>query len=306
MASVFLEFTTCRWPARRRSGNVRGSSIPHSHPHSQTRAKTVLIRLVSFLGIAQAILLWPDSAHPQEDAATIIQHSAEANDRDWAAAPEFDDCERDRDKDGDKTYAVTMLYGSPYQRLIALNGHELNRAKQKEEQEKYEKAVAERQHESADERSQRIAKYQADRKRDQTLIHQMTIGFEFRLLGKRSFNGYRVYVLKATPRPGYKPPDRDSEVLTGMEGTLWIDQKTFQWVKVEAHVTHPVRIEGFIAEVEPGTRFELDKRPVTADIWLASHYSMTANAKVMFLIPHKGAEDDTFFNYHRAAAPTDK
>jgi hypothetical protein len=138
------------------------------------------------------------------------------------------------------------------------------------------------------------------------MLEQMTTAFDFHLVGKRMLSGYEVYVLKATPRKGYKPPDRDSQVLTGMEGTLWIDQKTFQWVKVEAHVTHPVRIEGFVAEVEPGTRFEVEKRPVTNDIWLASHYSMNSNAKIMLLIPHKGAEDDTFFNYHRAAVSTDK
>ena len=71
----------------------------------------------------------------------------------------------------------------------------------------------------------------------------MTTAFDFGLVGKRVLNGHKVYVLKATPRKGYNPPDRDSEVLTGMQGTLWIDQQTFQWVKVEAHVIHPVRIE---------------------------------------------------------------
>jgi hypothetical protein len=90
-----------------------------------------------------------------------------------------------------------------------------------------------------------------------------------------------------------------------MEGTLWIDQKTFQWLKVEARVVRPVRIEGFVAEVEPGTRFEVEKRPVSDDIWLASHYSTKSNAKVMLLIPHKGAEDDTYFNYHKASAPVE-
>jgi hypothetical protein len=43
-----------------------------------------------------------------------------------------------------------------------------------------------------------------------------------------------------------------------MEETLWIDQKTFHWMKVEAHVIHPVRIEGGFAEVEPGTQFEVE------------------------------------------------
>lgn len=129
----------------------------------------------------------------------------------------------------------------------------------------------------------------------------MTAAFDFHLLGKRILNGYNVYVLKATPRTGYKPRDRDGEVLTGMQGTLWIDQKTFQWVKVEAHVIHPVRIEGFLAEVEPGTEFEVEKRPVTDNVWMASHYSMRSNAKVMLLVRHTGQEDDRYFNYHKAS-----
>jgi hypothetical protein len=258
--------------------------------------------LVTILGIILTLLIWPVSANSQDDVANIIQRASEASERDWNAVPEFDNFERDRNKDGDKTYADTMVDGSPYERLVAVNGHPLNNAKQKEEQDKYEKAVTERQHESADKRSERIAEYQADRKRDHTLMQQMTAGFDFHLAGKRRLNGYSVYVLKATPRPGYKPPDRDSEVLTGMEGTMWIDQKTFQWVKVEAHVIHPVRIEGFLAEVEPGTQFEVEKRPVSDDIWLASHYSMKSNAKVLLLFPHRGHEDDSYFNYRRASA----
>jgi hypothetical protein len=260
--------------------------------------------LFSPFSVVVAILLCPYFANGQENVASIIQHSAEANERDWAAVPEFDNSERDRTKDGDKTYSVTMLEGSPYERLIAVNGKNLSGAKEKEEQQKYEKAVAERHHESADQRSRRIAKYQADRKRDHTLIQQMISAFDYRLVGKRKLDGFRVYVLKATPRRGYKPIDRDSEVLTGMEGTMWIDQKTFQWVKVEAHVIHPVRIEGFLAEVEPGTRFEVEKRPVAGDIWLASHYSMRANAKVLLLFPHRDQEDDSYFNYHKAAVPS--
>lgn len=236
-----------------------------------------------------------------QDVAGIIRQSTEANNRDWAAAPEFDNSERDHTKDGDKTYAVTMLEGSPYQRLIAVNGHNLNAARQKEEQKKYQDTVTERQHESAEKKSERIKKYQAERDRDHSMLEQMTAAFDFHLMGKRKLSGRQVYVLKATPHQGYKPPNRDCEALTGMEGTLWIDQKTFQWVKVEAHVSHPVRIEDFLAEVEPGTRFEVEKRPVTNDIWLPSHYSMKSKAKVMLLIPYKGMEDDIFFDYHKAS-----
>lgn len=77
--------------------------------------------LVNILFTIVAILLWNQFTAAQ-DVADIIRKSTEANNRDWAAAPNFDNSERDRTKDGDKTYAVTMLDGSPYQRLIAANG----------------------------------------------------------------------------------------------------------------------------------------------------------------------------------------
>ncbi|HEY1677239.1 MAG TPA: hypothetical protein VGG04_06005 [Candidatus Sulfotelmatobacter sp.] len=251
--------------------------------------------------IVGAFLFYPDFLYGQKDAASIIQQSSVANDRDWAASPQFDDSERDRNKDGDRTYAVTMIDGSPCEKLIAVNGRPLDRSAQQQAQEKYDKLVSERKQESAEQRSKRIAKYQADRNRDETMIRQLTVAFDFRLEGGRTFNGHNVFVIKATPRRGYKPPDRDSEVLTGMEGTLWVDKKTFQWVKVEAHVIHPVRIEGFLAQVEPGTRFELEKRPVSSDVWLPSHYSMRSNARVMFLFSHHGQEEEFYSNYHRAA-----
>lgn len=268
-----------------------------------SQRRILLLSLGCILGLA---FFQSAAASAQETAASIIKHSDEACARDWAVAPDFDNSERDHTKDGDKTYADTMLFGSPYQRLIAINGHPLDPTQQKAEDEKYNKAASERQHESLAAKNKRIAKYQQERKRDHTLLEQMTIAFDFHLAGQQVVDGYNVYVLKATPREGYKPPNRDSQVLKGMEGTLWIDQKTFQWVKVEAHVTHPVRIEGFLAEVEPGTKFEFEKRPVSSDIWLASRFSMRANAKVMLLFPHRGQEDDSFFSYHKETTESAK
>ena len=127
---------------------------------------------------------------------------------------------------------------------------------------------------------------------------ELTKAFDFHLQGEHKLGRHTVYLLSATPRQGYRPPNRDTEVLTGMEGRLWIDTKNFQWVKVEAHVIHPVGIEGFLAQVEPGTRFELEKSPVEDGIWLTKHYSMRASAKVLFMVPHHSREDDVDSNYH--------
>lgn len=263
-------------------------------------SKAILMNVCHVMAIVILCAAW---ASPQQNVATIIQRSVEANNRDWDAAPRFDYTERDKEGNGTKTYVVTMLYGSPYERLIEINGNRLSGAKEREEQKKYDTAVAERRNEPPGKRAARIGKYEADRKRDQTLTEQLTKAFDFTLVSDQEIKGRKVYVLKATPRKGYRPPNRDSRVLTGMEGTMWIDKETFQWVKVEAHVIHPVRIEGFLAEVEPGTQFELEKVAVTPDVWLATHFSMKSNARVMMLFPHRSQEDIAYFDYHKGAEP---
>src|SRR6185312_15629260 len=78
---------------------------------------------------------------------------------------------------------------------------------------------------------------------------------------KQPFASREAYVLRATPRRGYVPPTLEARALTGMQGTLWIDTETFQWMKVTADVTHPVSIEGVLAQVEPGTSFTLENVP---------------------------------------------
>ena len=179
-----------------------------------------------------------------------------------------------------KTYEEMMILGSPYEHLLAVNGEPLTTDEEEAEQSKLREVTSQRRLESAGQRAQRIAKYDKDRKRDHLLMDELAKAFDFRLLGQQKLGPYDVYVLKATPRAGYKPPNMEEQALTRMQGKLWIDENKFQWVKVEAQVIHAVSIEGFLARVEPGTRFELEKMPVADGIWLPSHFAMKSRAKV--------------------------
>lgn len=250
---------------------------------------TLLIVLISQWATAQ-----------NYDVAAIIQKSVEANDRDWNAAPQYDCVERDRDEHGTKTYQVTTILGSPYERLIAINGRDLSASEKAKEEKKFQEMLSHRRAETPEERAKRISKFEADRRRDHEMLQQLTKAFDFTLQGEQQVGQRAAYVLKATPHPGYKPPNRDTQVLPGMQGRLWIDKKTFQWIRVEAHVVHPVSIEGFLAEVEPGTHFELEKMPVDNDIWLAKHFAMKASAKVLRFIPHHDEEEQTYSNYRKS------
>jgi hypothetical protein len=235
------------------------------------------------------------------DAKQIIQKSVEANERDFQADPNFNFKERDRDADGDKTYQVTIIEGSPYQRLIAVEGKPLSPAEQQKALRKEAEVRKQRHAESASERQKRIAKYERERQRDHAMMGQLTEAFNFTVVGPRNVRDRAVWVLRATQKRGYRPPNRDTQVLTGMQGELWIDQKTNQWLRVTAQVLHPVSIEGFLARVLPGTRFELEKAPVGDEsIWLPVHFSEHASAKVLGVFNHREQQDNTFWDYQPA------
>jgi hypothetical protein len=259
----------------------------------QTMRKHVLLAIV--------LLTLAAASSAQNDISTIIvQRSVEANANDWKAAPDYDYFERDRQPGGGtKTYQELMILGSPYERLVAVNGKALAAEQQSHEQQKLDSTIVQRRNESQRQRAERIAKYERDRKRDQLLMEQLTKALDFVLVGQQKLDGYDVYVLKATPRGNYQPPNMETEVLKGMQGKLWIDTQTFQWVKVEAQVIRPVSIEGFLAEVEPGTRFELEKMPVEDGIWLPKHFAMKSQAKVLFFFTHKSQADETYYGYHK-------
>jgi hypothetical protein len=236
----------------------------------------------------------------QQDARAIIEHSVEANGRDWSAASDYEYFERDREPSGGtKTFEDLLIFGSPYQRLVEVNGKPLSREGQADEQRKLKATIVQRRDESERERAERIAKYKQNRNGDHLLMEQLTVAFDFTLVGEQNLDGYNVYVLKATPRAGYRPPNVEAKALRGMQGKLWIDKKTFQWVKVEAQVIRPVSIEGFLAEVEPGTRFELEKMAIDHGVWLPKHYAMKSNARVLFFFTHKSQEEESYYGYRK-------
>ncbi|MGI8990805.1 MAG: hypothetical protein ACR2I2_14665 [Bryobacteraceae bacterium] len=140
----------------------------------------------------------------------IIRRSVAANQADWTADPEYAHKERDRNADGTKTYEVTMIDGSPYQRLIAVNGNPLPAQDQAKEQRKLQETISRRRAESKRQRDERIAKYEKDRRRDRLLMEQLTVAFDFTLVNEAKLGPYDVYVLRAAPRKGYRPPNMES------------------------------------------------------------------------------------------------
>lgn len=225
-------------------------------PNLQCELASGMGQAIHFRGIECGFLtlvLWnlmPAVTLPtiQPDANTIVQRSVNALKSDWQAEPKYDFVEHDVKNHESTTYRVMMILGSPYKLMQAVNGKLLSSEDQQEEQRKLQAAVAERCRESKMQTRKRITNYDKGREHDHFLMQEMTKAFVFSVMGETTIDGRDAWHLQASPKPGYQPPNREAKVLTGMKGELWIDKSTFEWIQVEAQVTHPVSLEGFLAK----------------------------------------------------------
>lgn len=235
------------------------------------------------------------------DGDTIIGRSMNAMNANWAASPQYAYSERARDEDGVRTYDVTMILGTPYKRLVASHGVPLSPDDQDEEAQKLAEERDRREAESAKDRTDRLEEYWSNRKQARHVLEEMPRAFRYRLVETRHTNGRDVYVLEATPRPGYEPPNTETRVLTAMRGEFWIDTKTLQWVKVTARALRAISIWGVLVRIEPGTAFELEQGPVGDGVWLPRHFQIRSQSRVLLLFHHRIDEDHTYYGYRRIA-----
>lgn len=243
-------------------------------------------------------------AAPLPNPKAIVAKSVSNTEADWHVYPQYDFTERDLlTPDGQSTrkYRVLMIDGSPYDELIAENGEPLPKAQAADEARKLQRETAKRRRESSSQRRNRVAEYDRERRQDNALLKTMIEGFDFRLTGQATVDGRRCFVLQGTPKPGFQPTSRETEVLKGMRGTMWVDEQQYQWVKVEAKVFRPVEFGLFIARVRPGTEFTLEQRPVQGNLWLPSHFSMRVKATVLHFWPHNSFDDETYRDYRKAS-----
>lgn len=198
-----------------------------------------------------------------------------------------------------------MIDGSPYNEPIAINGHPLSDQAKAAAAEKMRREERRRRSESAAARAKRIADYERGRKQDHELMQQMIAGFSFHLEGMETRDGRNCYKIAASPNPAYVPINRDTEVLKGMRGTLWIDAQAYQWVRVQAGVFKPVAFGLFVAHVEPGTQFILEEAPVEGNIWEPSYFEQRVNAKILFF-GYRTTEQENYSDYKRSETLTSR
>jgi hypothetical protein len=266
-------------------------------------------RVHSCMRMAMALAIACVAAAPAPDAHTIVERSLTANDENWKVARNYTFLERVEERRLDaaghvqskevKTYDVTLLEGSPYERLVERDDHPLSPAEEKKEQEKLAKSIAERMKETPAERERRIADFEKRRKREQDAMREVGDAFDFKIAGQDRVDGRDVWILDATPRREYHPRSRDAKVLPHVRGRLWIDQQTYHWVKLDAEVIDPVTWGLFLVRLDKGAHVQIDETRVNDEVWLPRWISITASARLGIFKHLRVQQETTYKNFRK-------
>lgn len=118
-----------------------------------------------------------------------------------------------------------------------------------------------------------------------SLVKQMPAAMLFSYVpGQPQWQGYTglQVAIDFKPNPAFHPPSMAAEMLTGIEGRLWIDARSGRVVRIEAHVLKPVSFGwGIVGKIYPGGTLALEQANPAGDRWVYSRLDMHLNMRVV-------------------------
>ncbi|HEX5282985.1 MAG TPA: hypothetical protein VFW30_02610 [Bryocella sp.] len=87
-------------------------------------------------------------------------------------------------------------------------------------------------------------------------------------------------VIDFRPDPAFHPPTMASQVLTGLQGRVWIDRRTGTMTRMQANITRPVNFGwGIVGRVYPGGHLEFEQTFVNGKRWAYSHLDVNVTVR---------------------------
>jgi hypothetical protein len=197
-----------------------------------------------------------------------------------------------------ETHEILILAGRPYERLVARDGEPLSQKDARKEQEKADKELARRLKNPEKQRKEA----EKDREEARRYIAEIPRAFFFTLLGEETLEGRPVWKLRAEPRPDFKPRVDDAKVFKKVRGTLWIDQQTYQAVKVDMEVIDTISWGLFLVRVPPGATMSFTQTVVNNEIWAPARVDLRADARLGLMKTFRLGFEMTFSNYRKFSA----
>jgi len=194
-----------------------------------------------------------------------------------------------------ETHEILILGGRPYERLTERDDKPLSAGEERREQSKLDHELSKRQNESPSER----ARYQKERVEERAFIREIPDAFLFRLIGIGTISNRPAWIIEARPKPGYHAVHSRAKDFEKVRATIWIEQDTFHWVKVDADVLNTISVGFGLLRIAPGSSMHFEQTRVNDEIWLPSSMLVRFEARLALVKGLRGEYDIRYSDYRK-------
>ena len=263
----------------------------------------------------------PEAARPLPDVREFLDHVRENLRSDDTLIADYTFTEKNTemrlDSKGGVKKTKTATYevypsegpGKMYRRLVARDGKPLDE-KELAAQDREQEARAERrrlrlQNETPADRDKRLAKDEAEKKKEREIVDELFRMDELVLEGRESIDGRSTISISFKPRPGYKPASEDAQVIQKLAGRAWMDEENYQLVKLEATLLDSLGVgPGRLVRLQKGAQAFVERRRVNNEIWLPARARFTGAAKAFFFILGRVDVQSEYGDYKKFSVST--
>lgn len=173
-------------------------------------------------------------------------------------------------------------------KLLSARGERRERAKLDHE-------LSKRQNESPSEQ----ARYQKERVEERAFIREIPAAFLFRLIGIGTISNRPAWIIEARPKPGYRAVHSRARDFEKVRATIWIEQDTYHWVKVDADVLNTISVGFGLLRIAPGSSMHFEQTRVNDEIWLPSSMLVRFEARLALVKGLRGEYDIRYSDYRK-------
>jgi len=182
-------------------------------------------------------------------------------------------------------------------RLLIVNGKPLSPADRAKEDARLQRLIDDPQQLAQKQKSQK-----EDDRRTRNMVNALPDAFLYEYAGVTTEEPWGELVnLKFKPNPNFDPPQRETMVYRGMQGTMAIAVPSYHIAKIQAHLFRDVSFGwGILGHLDQGGRFIVEQKPVVATNgthWEPSHMVLDFTGKALLFKTIRINDDDTTIDY---------
>ncbi|MFL6301191.1 MAG: hypothetical protein ACJ71N_11365 [Terriglobales bacterium] len=179
--------------------------------------------------------------------------------------------------------------------LLKMNDQPLSADQRRIEDDKMQKLLND-----PNEQRRRLKNQKDDERRATTLVRALPDAFVYEFDQRDSGDPPEVVKLKFHPNPNYNPPDRETQVLTGMAGSMYLDTKANRMKRLDGTLIDDVNFGwGIFGKLHKGSHFEICESDVADGHWDVTYRNLDFTGKVLIFKKLRIKETSEMSDFHK-------